>query len=137
MDSQTRGFYLHIDLDLGVGYIKHQGKISLKDLNAAVIDMSRDPKFESVTRGISDFTKARGVLSSEDIRNHVTFVARHLSPSKKFKWAIIAQTNLAYGLARMFDILIDTKGLNIELQVFKDPHEAKVWLGIIERKYVS
>jgi hypothetical protein len=137
MDNQNGRFYLHIDQDLGTVYIRHRGKISLKDLNAAVIDMGSSPEFGSVTRGISDFTKAKGLLSSDDIRSHVTFVARHIPRGRKLKWAIIARTNLAYGLARMFDILSDTQNPAIELQVFKDPHEAKVWLGIKENRHVS
>lgn len=137
MDSQTGRFDLHIDQELGMGYIRHHGKVSLKDLNAAIIEMRSDPKFESVRSGISDFTKARGLLSSDDIRSHVTFVASHIPRNRRFKWAIIAQTNLAYGLARMFDILSDTQELGIELQVFKDPHQAKIWLGIKENRHVS
>lgn len=137
MDKTKGQYYLQIDRGLGMGYIWHQGRISLENLNDSLIEMKSNPHFGSITRGMTDVRQSKGMLTSEDIRSHVSFVARQVPKDRRIKWAIIAQTNLSYGLARMFDILADMESINVEIQVFKDPHEANVWLGIKEKRHVS
>ncbi len=137
MEEHKGHYEFFIDHDQGTGYTKHQGTICLKDLNAMVVEMGSSPDFTSVTRGLTDLRQARGSLSSDDIRSAVDFVSRKIPRGRRFKWAIVAQTNIAYGLARMFEILADAQNLNMEIQVFRDPHEAKVWLGIKKERSVS
>lgn len=137
MSTQTGRFDIFINPAQRTGYIRHQGKISLDNLNTSASRMIYSSRFESVERGMSDFRKSWGTLSTDDLRSHVMFIVRHVPRNRPIKWAILAQTSLAYGLARMFEILTGTEVPNLDIQVFRDPREARLWLGLEEIRRVS
>lgn len=137
MSSQDGFFEISIDRRHGFARIRHQGTISLSILNESVRLLAGSPDFTHITSGLTDFRKAGGTLTSDEIMSHVRVVKGFLPQDRMLKWAIIAQTNLAYGLSRVFDMLLDTGNAQIDLQVFRDTHDAMVWLGLTENRNVS
>jgi hypothetical protein len=130
MEGNAGQFELHIDQGLGMGYIRHLGKACLKNLNDSVLQLRSDPDFGSVIHGVTDFSEAEGALSCDDIRSHAMFLSRYLPADRHLRWAVVVRTSLAYGLARMFDILAENADLKIEIKIFRDVREAEVWLGL-------
>jgi len=137
MSSEDGFFEISVDRRHGLANIRHQGKISLNNLNESVRQLAGSPDFARVTRGLTDLRKARGALTSDEIRSHVRVVMGCLPHDRVLRWAIIAQTNLAYGLSRVFDILLETGNARIDLQVFRDAYDAMVWLDLTENRNVS
>ncbi len=137
MSSKDGFFEISIDRRHGFARIRHQGRIGLNILNDSVRLLAGSPDFTHVTSGLTDLRNARGTLTSDEIMSHVRVVRGCLPQDRTLKWAIIAQTNLAYGLSRVFDILLDTGNVQIDLQVFRDTHDATVWLGLTENRNVS
>ncbi|HNY66889.1 MAG TPA: hypothetical protein PKM41_15775 [Deltaproteobacteria bacterium] len=137
MEGNAGWFELHIDQGLGMGYIRHLGKASLKNLNDSVQQMWSDPGFGSVMRGMSDFSEASGALSCNDIRSHAMLLPRYLPADRRLRWAVVVRTSLAYGLARMFDILTENADLKLELRIFRDVREAEAWLGLRQGRHTT
>lgn len=79
------------------------------------------------TREILDMSAAtRAAVSGAEIRR----VAERDQawPNRVTQMAIVAPTEVAFGLARMYQTLAD--GMKTEVKVFRDVAEARAWLDI-------
>jgi len=67
-------------------------------------------------------------ISNEFLRQMFSIVQRGGSSRKGGKTAVIAPSDLEYGMARMFQIMSDTNGFPFEVKVFRYYGEASQWL---------
>ena len=100
------------------------GVITLPEIWAHQEKLDRDPDFDPSFAQLLDVTQVTKLkLSSEDVRR----VAESNTLSTNPRLAIVATSNLVYGMARMFQIFREMKGEE-KTRVFRDRDEALAWV---------
>ena len=64
----------------------------------------------------------------EDVKEVVRQDRQHEPLFDKSKCAIVANTDLIYGISRMWELL--SEDINIPRMVFRDINDAQIWLGL-------
>ncbi len=115
-------FYF-IDKEHGVVMSSGSGVLTREDMVGHQNRLLKDPDFDPTFSQILDFTNITRVdVKPEDI----LFLAERNVFSSISHRAVIAENDLAYGLARMFEMIREAKG-EIGVRVFRDREEALAW----------
>ncbi len=99
------------------------GEISFDDFRTTLREMLEDPDFDPSFGRLWDIREARLILSGDDVRGLAQVVRKFVGGRRS---AVVAQSDLAYGLARMYSALVEEAG--IDVQAFRDMDEAMTWL---------
>ncbi|MCL4301119.1 MAG: hypothetical protein KJ077_35635 [Anaerolineae bacterium] len=114
-------------------YIDPQLRIVFSSLEGVVTDeealnheerLCYDPHFEPDFSQLIDCRRVTEVRATNDF---IRFIAVRSPFSSKAHRAIVAGTDLVYGLARMYQML---RADEEQIRVFRDMEEARRWLGI-------
>ena len=100
------------------------GVLTVEDLLDYFADSRADPDYEPSMHRVMDLREVTQLPSSEDIRSLATF-ARSRAPLETARMAIIASSDLAFGVSMMFKAFV---GYGERLVVVRDEKEAKDWL---------
>lgn len=119
-----------IDPEMGVIYVNLAGEVRDDEFSAAIDTALHDPEYHA---GIDSLIDLRAVerfdVSSEAIRQAVTTMGRELNGfGHHWRAAIVAPSDLVYGLSRMYQIL--REGSMEDVGVFRDDAAAREWLGL-------
>ena len=114
-----------IDPERGIVFSVFDGTTTDADVSAHQKALSADPAFEP---GFSQLLDFRGVTSVRLTAAGVRAVAEAKNFGAGSRRAIVVASNVAYGMARMFEILRDPEPDTVE--VFRDLAEARRWLGL-------
>jgi hypothetical protein len=85
--------------------------------------LSNDPDFEP---DFSQLVDCRNVTKAKLTRETIQLIAQKNPSSLQAKRATVADRDIIYGLARMYQLL---KG-DAQIQVFRDMEAARRWLGL-------
>ena len=85
--------------------------------------LSNDPDFEP---DFSQLFDCRGIVKIKITSDAVRLITTKSPFSRKARRAIVADMDLVYGLARMYQMMMR----DYEVNVFRDIDEACRWLGI-------
>lgn len=112
-----------------ISYIKAWGKISVDEIILEGARMFSEKEWENGFNILCDYREIIEVISkSEDIMEIVEHDKKNEPIFNKSKCAIVAKSDLIFGLSRMWEILSeDTK---LTKMVFRDIKDAKRWLGL-------
>ena len=102
------------------------GSFDSADLKAMAESIRQDPAFKADLNLLVDNRPSTMVAGPDDVRERVEYLAtvrEYLGP----RVAVLVDTTVHYGLARMANLLGDSRQLNIE--VFTDEDEAIGWLA--------
>lgn len=100
------------------------GVLSMKDLFDYFAASRADPDFDPGMHRLMDLREVTGLPSSEDIRSLAVF-ARTKAPVETARMAILASSDLAFGVSMMFKAFV---GYGERLIVVRDENEAIAWL---------
>ena len=98
----------------------------MADLLQYFADTRVDPDYEPSMDRLMDLREVTQLPSSEDIRSLATF-ARTKAPVETARMAIIASSDLAFGVSMMFKAFV---GYGERLIVVRDEAEATQWLSM-------
>jgi len=123
-------FYF-IDKEHRVVMSSGSGVLTRDDMIGHQNRLLKDPDFDPSFSQLIDFTHVAQVdVTPEDI----LFLAERHVFSRNSHRAILAESDLTYGLSRMFEMIRDAKG-ETGVRVFRDRDEALAWaLGSEEPK---
>jgi hypothetical protein len=77
-----------------------------------------------------DFTQADlSVLTSNDLRAILSGAGKNGHLRKGGKTAVVASWNLAFGMARMYEIMAEIQDLPFIVRAFRTQDEALIWLS--------
>ena len=118
---------INYDPDQNALFPDATGEMSLEDIMryySEIEQMDFKPQYSV----LADYSKASLDLNFDDVtkialRRHS--ISQRVNP---IKIAIVSKSDLAFGLGRMYQCLIDNE--NIEVNVFRDRGKAEQWLGI-------
>ncbi|MCX8045077.1 MAG: hypothetical protein N3B18_13240 [Desulfobacterota bacterium] len=102
----------------------------LEAIKSAAMDMMEDPDFKPGADALWDLREAQiKNFSAEDLRSLVFFIAEHQAKrGAGYKVAIVAERDLLFGGARMFEAFADS--LPFSCRVFRNVEDAEQWICI-------
>src|SRR5215208_612021 len=100
------------------------GVLTVSDLLAYFAETRSHPDYEPSMNRVMDLRRVTQLPSSEDIRSLAAF-ARTKAPVETARMAIIAPSDLAFGVSMMFKAFV---GYGERLIVVRDEIEAMEWL---------
>ena len=100
------------------------GVLSTDDLLTYFAESRADPDYEPSMNRVMDLRGVTQLPSSDDIRSLAAF-ARTKAPVETARMAIIASSDLAFGVSMMFKAFV---GYGERLIVVRDEREAMAWL---------
>lgn len=126
-------FFSHIEDELDLHYVRVEGDVDLEDVIRfqdeligkatetegmdALYDLSAVERLDVTREGIAD------IRERSRLRREIAAPGR---------LAIVAPTDLSFGLARMYVMMAERADEPRELAVFRDRGEAASWLGLPE-----
>jgi hypothetical protein len=106
------------------------GVLTMADLLGYFADSRADPDYDPAMHRMMDLREVTQLPSSDDIRALATF-ARSRAPVDTARMAIIASSDLAFGVSMMFKAFV---GYGERLIVVRDEAEAMEWLTKGQRR---
>lgn len=88
-----------------------------------------DPEFDPTFVHLIDAT---GITRTEITASEISTLARRTGFSPKARKALVVNTVLLFGLARMFEAYLQVSGTSESVSVFKARDKALEWLGITD-----
>ena len=114
-----------VDSSLGVVFSTMQGVVTAEDIWSQVERLNTDPAFQPSFDHLVDM---RGTTRFDVSEKGMHFVSSHSVFNEKSRRAIVAEKDLDFGMARMYEMLRETKP--DQIKVFRDMAEARRWLGL-------
>jgi hypothetical protein len=101
------------------------GTVTEDEIHEHNTRLRNDPAFDPNYRQLTDL---RGLIDTKVSTGVVRETARDQYFAANVKRAFVAETDFAFGMARMFAVHAESSGQTIE--VFRDMPEAVRWLGV-------
>jgi hypothetical protein len=119
-----------VDSELQVVFLIHLGDVDDDEALAATERLRLDPQVTPEHSYFVDLRDARSELRSTAVLRRLAEQSKQWrgNPSSNSRVAVLAPRDIAYGLARMFEVYTDAAETNFS--VFRDLNEAADWLGI-------
>lgn len=114
-----------VDKDAHILRSQGSGHLTVDDLLEYFAASRADPDFDPSMHRLMDLRGVTQLPPSADIRSLATF-ARTKVPADTARMAIIASSDLAFGVAMMFKAFV---GYGERLLVVRDEAEANAWLA--------
>jgi hypothetical protein len=117
-----------VDEGRGLVEIVVAGEVTESELSEAV-DRYFSESWSALPLGLLDLREVVTADISTPLVREAAIRAEHRVDPRvgKGKFAIIAARDFLFGMARMYEILRDDSP--VEVRVFRDRHEAELWLG--------
>ncbi|HEX7927608.1 MAG TPA: STAS/SEC14 domain-containing protein [bacterium] len=112
--------------DLQFVAVRYTGETSIADIRGLTQAVIADPRVTPDFRVIIDITGVQPTFSSADVVQHQQW-RKQRPPFAKI--AVVATTELEFGLARMFELASNSAG-GVEMHTFRTVDDARQWLGL-------
>ncbi len=97
---------------------------AIRDVERA---LTTDPAYDRDYDHLLDVREGRNLIGSSAVLREM---AAKPIVNPGVRRAIVTSNLVAYGLARLFQMTHDTRGLGDEIQIFRTMEEAEVWLAL-------
>lgn len=112
------------DNEQGTAFIMRTGHINPGEMLKGTKDLESNPSFKKIRKSLSDASTADfSDISPNEFESHARYCATRL---KDLKIAIVAPSELLYGIARRFEILSNKE----DILVTREMDEALSWLDV-------
>ena len=113
-----------IDVDRQLVLTRLVGPVSVAEVEEHNSDLAKDPRFRPYFRQLVDVSEMTKLFDSAAVGKSAE---EHIfSPGARR--AVVAPSDAAFGMSRMFAIQSESSGQTI--QVFREMSEARRWLGL-------
>lgn len=107
------------------------GTVTNQDLSEYVSSLAKDARVKPGMKELIDLRGAAGAeVTSNGLLSLATFTLSQKERFRGIKCAIVADRDLAFGLARMYEAYSEGEGIPVDRKVFREFDEACRWLGI-------
>jgi hypothetical protein len=103
-----------------------EGETGYADVKAYLDTLLEDPGFRPGMPGLIDCRGVKSLFSIADLRRTAADARRRPELQVPGRAAVLASSNLVYGLLRMYEVF--NEGNPAEIRVFRQPEEAMTWL---------
>jgi hypothetical protein len=102
------------------------GETGYEDVKTYLDELMEDPRFRPGMPGLIDCRGVKSLFSIMDLRRTAADARRRPELQVPGRAAVLASSNLVYGLLRMYEVF--NEGNPAEIRVFRKPEEAMAWL---------
>lgn len=115
--------------DQKIAYIKAWGKVVVEEIMTEGTRMFAETEWENGFNILCDYREITDFnLKNEDVEQVVDQDKKHEHLFDKSKLAIVAKSDLVFGISRMWEMLsLDS---NLTKMIFRDMNDAENWLGL-------
>jgi hypothetical protein len=107
------------------------GTVTNQDLSDYVSALAKDVRVKPGMKELIDLRGAAGAeVTSNGLISLATFSVSQKERFRGTRCAIVADRDLAFGLAKMYEAYSKGEGIPVERKVFREFDEACKWLGI-------
>ena len=118
-----------IDPELRVVFTTATGTLTDDELIAHKSALVRDPQFESGMVELSDVRAVERLLvTPEGVSRMAQMDTEDSARLDGFKLAIVVGADVVFGMSRMYQTMTSDNPLNVN--IFRDMHAAREWLGL-------
>ncbi len=118
---------LDFDTDRQLALFTVKGSFPQDEMFQMIRDLIDHPKFREGYDALVDLTAVEDIaLVGADIRSKVAIDKALLPKVGSARWAIVATQDAVFGLARMFQIMMDET--SVEVGTFRNRGDAEAWL---------
>jgi hypothetical protein len=103
-----------------------EGETGYADVKAYLDGLMADPGFRPGMPGLIDCRRVKSLFSIADLRRTAHDARRRPQLQVPGRAAVLASSNLIYGLLRMYEVF--NEGSPSQIRVFRKPEEAMAWL---------
>ena len=115
--------------DQKIAYIKAWGKVAVDEIMIEGARMFAETEWENGFNILCDYRETTDFnLSYEDVNKVVWQDKKHEHLFDKSKLAIVAKSDLVFGLSRMWEMR--SQDSKLTKKVFRDMNDAESWLGL-------
>jgi len=107
------------------------GVLEDRELLAHARALAADPRFKPHFRQISDFRDVTDFHLTDQVIREMVYLSPFGAGARR---ALVVGTDVAFGLARMFQILREQSP--DEIAIFRDMDKALEWLGVSEEREI-
>lgn len=118
---------MHIDAAAGVRRHRVSGPLDTAAIADALRELRARPDYDPALPALWDLREAEFDVTAEEVRHLADVVAGLGRPPTRT--ALVVSRQAAYGLARMYDQIVQSRGSR-EGGVFYSMEEAAAWLGV-------
>jgi hypothetical protein len=115
-----------IDLSKQLTSFSIHGEATFEEVGAAIKGLYEEAPTRNVFWDCSNGSVAK--LTTEHVEKLASLSPRFGNARKGGKTALYSPGDMAFGLSRMFEIIGKLRKVPIQLKVFRDKDEAKLWL---------
>jgi hypothetical protein len=103
-----------------------EGPTGYEDVRRYLDTLFADPRYMTGMSGLIDCRGVKSLFTVADLRKLAADIKHRPELRARSKSAVIASSNLVYGLLRMYEVF--SEGDPVEMRVFRKPEEAMAWL---------
>lgn len=103
-----------------------EGDTGYEDVKSYLDALFADPGFRPGMPGLIDCRRVKSMFTISDLRKTATDARSRPELQVPGRAAVLASSNLVYGLLRMYEVF--TEGSPSQIRVFREPEEAIAWL---------
>ena len=107
-------------------FTRIEGDTSYEAVKTYLDNLLADPAFRPGMPGLIDCRQVKSLFSILDLRRTAADAKRRPQMQVPGRAAVLASSNLIYGLLRMYEVF--NEGNPAEIRVFRKPEEAMAWL---------
>ena len=114
--------------NLGLVVFKYWDDVNYNEIQNVFDETVKMPGFRANLKAIADFRDANTTMTGKEVQRLASY-AQKIDPLwGDTKWAILAPSDLIYGLSRMYSAL--TSDYEVQTHVFRTVDQANDWLGV-------
>jgi hypothetical protein len=110
----------------GFLFATFEGACTYEDVKVYLDELMEAPGFRPGMPALVDCRRVKSLLSILDLRRTAADFKGRPKMQVPGRAAVLASSNLIYGLLRMFEVF--NEGNPVEIRVFRKPDEAVAWL---------
>lgn len=103
-----------------------EGKYTAEELKDLIGAAMADPRTAPGMPTLMDFRSSEAARTTEELVSVVDFFGSQRDPAVPLRCAVVATTDLRFGLSRMAAVYVERYG--VDLRVFRDIESAEFWL---------
>ncbi len=103
-----------------------EGRVTIEDLRRALVGITESGDYPADVRALWDLRKLDFTLIDSKFGEQLVALRKRNTKRGNARIAIIAETDLSFGMSRMYEMLSD--GLPQQIMVFRDYSRGEAWL---------
>jgi hypothetical protein len=120
------GFQIYHEFQLL--FIRGHGVIDQTERVEAMLAWLQDPGYQDCTDALFDVTAAQSTPRLAELRQIVALLRQYMPAAGPRRLAIVTARPITYAVARVFQELLQLKGVPLQVRVFIDRKLAWAWL---------